>query len=211
LASGAAAAVAAAAVGDVPLVWYKDEDHIGYDIEVGGVFWVGLRGALLLEAVSRMCKGTPLRLISAWISLSKQQLLGTTTATAVAACQALHIIQVQCAARQAKHPHKSQRLVGLWLRVTGRQKVGNLLNIKGPISPPSAEASAAAAAAAAGTPALAALALPVCKQMHDRDASICWAHLAVPNHSQQILASLLLLPWLMLMTVCVKMHTDCSS
>jgi len=30
----AAAAVAAAAVGDVPLVWYKDEDHIGYDIEV---------------------------------------------------------------------------------------------------------------------------------------------------------------------------------
>jgi hypothetical protein len=22
------------AVGDVPLEWYKDEDHIGYDIEV---------------------------------------------------------------------------------------------------------------------------------------------------------------------------------
>jgi hypothetical protein len=23
------------AVGDVPLVWYKDEDHTGYDMQVG--------------------------------------------------------------------------------------------------------------------------------------------------------------------------------
>jgi hypothetical protein len=181
LASGVAAAVAAAAVGDVPLVWYKDEDHIGYDIEVGGIFWVGLRGALLLEAATRMCKGTSPWLGQAWISLSKQQLLGTTTAAAVAAYQALHIIQVQCAARQAKHPHKSQRLVGVVVEGHRKPEGRQPHKYQRRHQPPSAEASAAAAAA--GTPALAVLALPVCKQMHDRSASICWTHLAVSNHS----------------------------